>query len=91
MDRFQEAKEYVDRQKALAKLLINNFGKSTKALAAVQDFMKRASIPQNVAEFNRKLIRITNTVSKARAMAAQFGQTAEGDNNKKISTTSGSQ
>ena len=38
MDRFQETKENVDRQKALAKLLINNIGKSTKALAAVQGF-----------------------------------------------------
>jgi hypothetical protein len=60
------------------KLLINNIGKSTKALATLQDFMKRASVPQNVAEFKRKLIRIPNTVSEACAMAAQFGQTAEG-------------
>ena len=45
--------------------------------------MKRASVPQNVAEINRKLIRIPNTVSEACAMAAQFGQTAEGDDNKK--------
>ena len=78
MDRFREAKEDVDRQKALAKLLIKNIGKSTKALAALQDFMKRASVPQNVAEFKRKLIRIPNTVSEACAMTAQFGQTAEG-------------
>jgi hypothetical protein len=56
MDRFQEEKEDVERQKTLAKLLIDNIGKSTKALAALQDFMKRASVPQTVAEFNRKLI-----------------------------------
>ena len=92
MDRFQEAKEDVDRQRALAKLLIDNIGKSTKALAALHDFMKRAPVPQNVAEFNRKLIRVSNTVSEACAMAAQFRQTAEGDNYKKTSTTtSGSQ
>ena len=92
MDRFQEVKEDVERQKALVKLLIDNIGKSTKALAALQNFMKRASVPQSVAEFNRKLIRISNTVSEACAMAAQFGQTAEGDANKKsTTTTSGSQ
>ena len=45
--------------------------------------MKRASIPQNVAKFNRKIVRISNTVSKACAMAAQFGETTEGDTNKK--------
>ena len=45
--------------------------------------MKRASVPQNVAEFKRKLIRIPNTVSEACTMAAQFGQTAEGDDNTK--------
>ena len=77
-DRFRKAEEDVDRQKSRTKLLINNIGKSTKALKALQDFMKRALVPQNVAEFKRKLIRISNTVSEACAMAAQFGQTAEG-------------
>jgi hypothetical protein len=45
VDRFQEAKEDVDCKKALAKLLTNYIGKSTKKnLAALQDFMKRASV-----------------------------------------------
>ena len=40
MDRFQEEREGLERQKALAKLLFETIGKSTKTLQALQDLMK---------------------------------------------------